>query len=475
MNPTLATLVYYLGIAGLFYLNRDKTVHTSKALWLPVIYIWLIGSRPASFWLGITQTSGADVQAQLDGSPVDAALFGVLLIGGLFVLARRGNRTLRCLTASGPVLAYFAFCLLSILWSDFPGVALKRWIKAIDDLVMILIVLTDARPLAALGRLFSRTAFILLPLSVLLIKYYPALGRQYDVWSGQAEFTGVTMDKNWLGGITFVLSLGVLWRVLALLRSDKKTPFRRRMLVAQGMVLAIGIYLLTMANSVTSRVSFAVAALLMLAANLRLMRRYPGAIHAFVLSLIAVLGFVLLLGGRASVTHALGRDPNLTGRTEIWAAVIPLCPNPLIGAGFESFWLSQSVHTKLWEIFPGLPLNEAHSGYVEVYLQLGWAGICLIAFLLIEGYRRSVAAFRRDPAWGDLLIAFVASSGITSGRVVEPSKSKREVVRPVRRFAAKGWSAARQIVKSASRRPHGLSALGLIGRGRIEHGFRQII
>ena len=52
MNPTLATLVYYLGIAGLFYLNRDKTVHTSKALWLPVIYIWLVASRPVSVWLG---------------------------------------------------------------------------------------------------------------------------------------------------------------------------------------------------------------------------------------------------------------------------------------------------------------------------------------------------------------------------------------------------------------------------------------
>ena len=467
MNPTLATLVYYLGIAGLFYLNRDKTVHTSKALWLPVIYIWLVASRPASFWLGIGPSNGGDVQAQLEGNPIDTALFAALLIGGLFVLAYRGNRTLKCLAASGPVLVYFAFCLLSVLWSDFPAVALKRWTKAIGDPVMILIVLTDARPMAALGRLFSRTAFILLPVSVLLIKYYPALGRQYDEWSGQASFTGVTINKNILGMITFVLLLGALWRVLTLFRSDKRAPFRRRILLAQGILIAIGVYLLTIANSVTSNVSFALGAVLILATNLRFVRRYPVAIHALVLSLIAVISLVLLLGGGASMTQALGRDSNLTGRTDIWAAVIPLCPNPLIGAGFESFWLSPSVHAKLWEIFPGLPLNEAHDGYIEVYLELGWVGICLIAFLLIEGYRRSSAAFRREPAWGGLLIAyiasaaiyciteagfrmgdllwvfflltFMASSGVASGVVAETSKSVRGIGGPVRRFAATGW------------------------------------
>ena len=379
---------------------------------------------------------------------------------------------------------YFAFCLLSILWSDFPAVALKRWIKAISDPVMILIVLTDARPLAALGRLFSRTAFILLPLSVLLIKYYPALGRQYDVWSGEASFTGVTTDKNMLGAITFVLSLGTLWSFLALLRAGRETPFRHRMLLAQGIVLAVGIYLLTLADSVTSRVSFALGAALLLAASLRLVRRYPVAIHALVLALIGAIGFVLLLGGGASMTQALGRNSNLTGRTDIWAAVIPLCPNPLIGAGFESFWLSTSVHAKLWETFPGLPLNEAHDGYIEVYLELGWVGVCLIALLLIEGYRRSAAAFRRDPAWGGLLIAyiasaavyciteagfrmmdpllvffllaFMASSGVVSGIVRGTLKVDGRNYRSSPTICRNGMDAAQQTVRSALRHPHGI-------------------
>src|SRR4029077_16324715 len=118
------------------------------------------------------------------------------------------------------------YCLLSVCWSDYPVVAFKRWIKATGDIAMILIVLTDEQPIAALRRLFSRVGFVLVPLSLLFIKYYPMLGRRYDPWTGFQMNTGVTFDKNMLGVITFVLLLGAVWRVLALLWSDETPPYR---------------------------------------------------------------------------------------------------------------------------------------------------------------------------------------------------------------------------------------------------------
>jgi O-antigen ligase len=351
---------------------------------------------------------------QLDGSPVDAAFFQILLIAGICVLAHRGRRTLTFLLANLPILIFFLFCLLSVIWSDFPVVALKRWIKAIGDLVMILIVVTDEQPVAALSRLLSRTGFILLPLSMLFIKYYPGLGRFYGAWDGAQVNTGVTLDKNMLGVTTFVLSLGTLWRVLGLLRSDEKTPGRRRQLFAQGTLLAFGIWLLIQANSVTSTVGFALGAGLLLTTSLRFMRRRAAAVHALVLLLAVTAGLVMLLGGGASAAEALGKDSHLTGRTDIWAAVIPMAPNPLVGAGFESFWLNPRVAQRLAVMFPNLPLNEAHDGYIEVYLELGWMGLGLIGLILIDGYRRSVKAFRRDPALGGLLIAYILSAMVYS-------------------------------------------------------------
>jgi exopolysaccharide production protein ExoQ len=412
MSPSLANLIYACGIAGLFYLNRDNSARTSKALWLPVVYIWAVGSRPVSVWLGMAPAGTGDVQ--LDGSPIDAAFFAILLIAAICVLVHRGRRILTFLKANLPILMYFSFCLLSVCWSDFPGVAFKRWIKAIGDVVMILIVVTDGQPVAALSRLFSRIGFILVPLSLLFIKYYPSLGRGYDQWTGAQYNYGVTLNKNMLGVITFVLLLGAVWRTLALVRSDEVPPHRGRILLAQVTLLALGIYLLSITNSVTSNVCFAIGTGLILATSLRFMRRHAAAVHVLVLLLLVTSSLVMLLGGGDSAAKALGRNSNLTGRTEIWAAVIPLAPNPLIGAGFESFWLSQTVHQRLWEAIPGLPLNEAHDGYIEVYLELGWVGVGLIGLLLIDGYRRSVKAFRRAPALGGLMIAYILASMVYS-------------------------------------------------------------
>ena len=163
MNPSVASLIYACGIAVLFFLDRDNSVRTSKALWLPVVYLWVIGSRPVSTWLGIGPSAGVD--AQLDGSPVDRIFFAALLIAAICVLLHRGRRIFTFLNANLPILIYFLFCLLSILWSDFPGVAFKRWTKAIGDLLMVLIVITDEQPVAALSRLFSSKAFRLASLS----------------------------------------------------------------------------------------------------------------------------------------------------------------------------------------------------------------------------------------------------------------------------------------------------------------------
>src|SRR5215467_4502694 len=138
MNPLIANLVYACGIAGLFYLDRDRSLRTSKALWLPVLYLWVIGSRPISYWLGLGASNAYVGAVQFEGSPVDGVFFGMLLIAAICVLVQRGPRVFTLISANFPILIYFFYCLVSISWSDYPGVAFKRWVKAIGDLAMIL-------------------------------------------------------------------------------------------------------------------------------------------------------------------------------------------------------------------------------------------------------------------------------------------------------------------------------------------------
>jgi exopolysaccharide production protein ExoQ len=411
MNPSLASLIFACGIAGLFYLDRDDSIHTSKALWLPVIWMWIIGSRPVSAWLGVTPSSGTNVQ--LDGSPLDAVVFGVLLAAAVTVLIGRGKRTRAFLASNWPILIYFLYCLVSVLWSDHSAVAFKRWIKATGDLAMILVIVTDGEPVNAIRRVLSRTGFLLLPTSVLFIKYYDYLGRGYTPDGGQCN-TGVTTNKNTLGVIVLILSLGALWRVLALLRDKNQSGYRRR-LMAQSVLLAFGVVLFGMADSATSLSCFILGSLLMIAAELPVIRRQPGLIHAVVAIIVATAGLMMIFGGQAEVVHALGRQTNLTGRTEIWAAVIPAVPNSLIGAGFESFWIGPDVQ-KVWHSLSGWlgveGLNEAHNGYIEVYLNLGLVGVFLVSLILIGGYRRAARLIRTEPATGALMLAYIITAAV---------------------------------------------------------------
>jgi O-antigen ligase len=89
--------------------------------------------------------------------------------------------------------------------------------------------------------------------------------------------------------------------------------------------------------------------------------------------------------------------------------VIPVCPNPIVGAGFESFWNAYGRYVigdlSIYE----QGLNSAHNGYIEVWLNLGWVGIGLIAVLIVSGYQQAFAAFRRNPSVGGLMLAFVAT------------------------------------------------------------------
>ena len=412
MNPSLASLIYACGVAGLFYLGRDAKARTSKALWLPVVWLWIVGSRGVSIWLGVGPTSG---NVQLDGSPLDAAVFGLLLAAAVGVLIRRGKRPRTLLTANWPILIYFFYCLVSVAWSYHPDVSFKRWIKAIGDVAMVLVVVTDGQPVAAFKRLISRVGFVLLPASVLLIKYYGDLGRAYDPSGGMSN-TGVSTNKNILGVVVFVVSLGTLWHIVNLIRA-KGAPNRRRHLLAHGVLLAFGVSLLGMADSATSTACFGLGSGLMLATGLRGVRNRPGLVHALCGGIVLAGALILLSGGESAATGALGRKSNFSGRTEIWAAVISAAPNSVVGAGFESFWISpcvQKVSSALVGWWHPEGLNEAHDGYIEVYLNLGWIGVCLISIILIGGYGRAVAAFRVNPSIGGLMLAYIVAASVYS-------------------------------------------------------------
>lgn len=395
MIQVAATIVFLIGIVGLFVLSRDGS-RTSKALWIPIIWLFIAGSRPLSLLLKVQVISGT-VDAQLDGSPFDRNIFTALIVAALVVLVKRRRKVAKLLQANAPILIYLAYCALSISWSDFPDVAFKRWIRALGDLSMVLVVLTDPSPFAGgLKTLLARAAFILIPLSLL-----SDLGRAA---SGLSYHFGLTTNKNMYGLICLVLAVGSLWRCLTIYRRDESRR-RTKQLIAHGTVTAMATWCLWTANSTTATACFLIGSIILVSTTQWSFARKPMVVHLAVAALIFMTLYATVLNPDVGVVEAMGKDPTITGRTDVWNAVIGLNPSAAFGAGFESFWLGDRLR-KLWTIFVWRP-NEAHNGYIEVYLNLGFTGLFLLAILLAAGYRRVVQNVRQDTETGSLSLAYL--------------------------------------------------------------------
>jgi len=398
----VATLLFLIGVIGLFRLNRDPEVKTSKAIWLPVIWLWIAGSRPVSDWF-----SGSDVSSAgqlMDGSPLDRNIYILLLAIAVAVLCTRGPAVFKLLRQNGPLLLFLAYCVASIAWSDYPDVAVKRWVKSLGDYAMIFIILTDENRVAAIKRVFSRLSFVLIPASILLIKYYPALGRKYaSHWDSTVFFTGVTTDKNMLGVTFLICGLGSMWQFLQQVQADKGQR-KRGPLIAHGATVLMTLWVAAMANSMTSLSSFLLGSALMFAVGFPKIAKKRALVHTMVFGAVTFCFCVLFLGVGGFLLESVGRNSTLTGRTELWSTILGMTSNKLLGTGFESFWLGTRLE-KLWSMYWWHP-NEAHDGYLEMYLNLGWIGVTLLAILMINGYRNVLRRLTEDRVTGPLFLAF---------------------------------------------------------------------
>lgn len=400
-----ATFVCVALVAGLFYADREGPRRTSNALWLPVIWLAINGSRSVSQWF--TGPTNLDTSRFSEGTPGDAVIFGVLIGAGLLVLNLRSSKVRKFLQANLALLLFFAYCMVSIAWSDFPFVAVKRMIKAIGDIVMVLVVLTDPYPLEAIKRLFARVSFLLLPFSVMLILAYPSLGTFYDAQSNTTYYNGVTTQKNALGQTCMVCGLGLLWLLLDAVES-REMPRRRLRITVYTLMLATALGLIVRANSMTSLSSLALAGVVLVVIAQRWVSTSRSTVHAVVWGAISLSVFAVFLDSAGSLLHSLGRNATLTGRTDIWRAVLALHTNPLIGTGYESFWLGDRLQF-VWDA-TDKGILQAHNGYLEIYINLGWIGVMLLGALIVSGYRNAAAWYYRDPKAGRLGLAMFTAA-----------------------------------------------------------------
>jgi len=349
----------------------------------------LIGSRLPSEWLSGAAVEMTSADAYVDGSPLDRAVFLLLIAVAAAIVLRRSVSWPYFVATNQAIALFFLFSFVSIGWSEFPLVAFKRWIKVVGHILMVLVVLTDPEPRQAFKALLRRCGYILIPLSVLLIKYYPEIGRSFSQWDGQGYYMGVTTNKNALGNLCLVV--GVFFTACLFGTGRRLRAMRIDRWVCCFILCMVG-WLLWVANSASSLACTGLGVVVVLGTRVRAIERYFTILLLAAALVVGVLQMVVNV--KDSVIEGLGRDTTLTGRTELWDTLKMMEANPLIGAGFESFWLGERAE-KLWSIYWWKP-NQAHNGYYETYLNLGLIGVALLCGMIVAGYRKSRRHLRRS-------------------------------------------------------------------------------
>ena len=104
--------------------------------------------------------------------------FFFLMAAAIVVLRRRHVDWPRAFVDNKWIWLYFAFGLVSVLWSAEPMMSFRRVPKAAGNVLMAMVILTEPRPSYALAGVLRRLAYLTLPLSVVFNRYFPQLSRR---------------------------------------------------------------------------------------------------------------------------------------------------------------------------------------------------------------------------------------------------------------------------------------------------------
>jgi len=253
-----------------------------------------------------------------------------------------------------------------------------------------------------LPRLLMHTALVMAVGSLVMVFAFPAIGvHQYE---NAGLWRGLWYEKNQMGAV-MVIGATAAAACLA-------SPDPRRLIPALALILSVGLVLAT--QSKTSLLCLLVG--IGLIGGLYIMRRGgPVVTVVAVWCAVVAAGLGLWIWDTHSVEllEVLGKDPSLTGRTDIWDSLMrKVADRPWTGYGYGAFWgrIGESVPADWVRKETGWLVPSAHNGWIDLLVQLGWPGAVLVGALMaatmVIAVLRSFRAGLQEGWWS---LGFVAA------------------------------------------------------------------
>jgi exopolysaccharide production protein ExoQ len=320
------------------------------------------------------------------------SLSGAVMAGlPLLYMAVRRRQLGEILATRWLLLLVPVFTLLSVVWSEAPGVSAKYGVEMLLTAAAGIGLSAATRPAAVIKG--ACLAFALYVAVALGFGHSVGIG----VGDGGEAFAGLSDSKNLLADIASTGALLALTTLFLGLR--QKRPFWALLGFA---VVAADVYVLAVARSAGAvlGVSAAAVALLGLALLSGMSRR--ARVGVITLLLISAGVFAAVVRNLGSLLLTFGeqmfdKDPTLTGRTYLWYRAQDLiAEKPLFGRGYFAFWRQGNTDAEgLWQ-YAGIVGRDGfnfHNTLVELTVQLGMIGAavyCIVGLIGLLGLGRQL-------------------------------------------------------------------------------------
>ena len=319
------------------------------------------------------------------GSIATQIEFGSIFLAGAWLAWRHpGWTVLRLRKANMFLLLFVAYALVSLVWSAYPVVSLKRGIQLAGFFLVGVAIAPPVGGSRQVLQILMATLTVLLVISLFVVVLNPRVG--IDTMLGNA-WRGLFLQKNTTGQAAAICAL--LWL---------RECLHPRLLPRSACVAALlfSMFMLVMARSSTSLLVFCIGSCLYMVLRRRyISMRQPGwLISLAVLSVLALAVQVFFtftghLPGwddiAGSIGALFGKDADLTGRTDIWEMVMIEVPRHLaLGTGYGAFWLGEGGPSQwIAERLYWMPL-QSHNGYLDVVNELGLVGLGLAVCVFLR-------------------------------------------------------------------------------------------
>jgi O-antigen ligase len=283
------------------------------------------------------------------------------------------------------LIALMGVVCASYFWSIAPDQTARRAFAVLCTTLGGVVIASRFR-WAQIAEVTAIAFAILAVLSLLVCLAAPRIGVMTEIFPG--AWRGLWIEKNVLGGI---MALGFsIFAAAAILNP------RRAVIWCGFAVLAL--FLVLMSQSKTSLVSLLLGAMAM--AFIWIVQRGPALGVASVwlaVSACALVGAFIFFASDIFF-DLLGKDATLTGRTEIWTAIIrQIEQRPWTGYGYQAVWTDKSGRGPFaWIVKEaGFTPQHAHNSWLEQWLGLGLIGLAAWGLFYLQTMMTAILAIFR--------------------------------------------------------------------------------